>query len=137
LPVLQELQKRQQLPPGIDTGSYRKGATVVSRQQSPDTSIHTRATLLCTKKTPNSALIKNMHRKGKNVKAILEFNLPEENSEFLMAQRGGDYFSYLWDLDQQLRSWLKHNNHEFKTVNEALEKIREGLNNEVDFNGIN
>lgn len=71
------------------------------------------------------------------MKAILEFNLPEENGEFLMAQRGGDYFSYLWDLDQQLRSWLKHNSHEFETVNEALEAIREGLNNEVDFNGIN
>jgi hypothetical protein len=70
------------------------------------------------------------------MKAILEFNLPEENSEFLMAQRGGDYFSYLWDLDQQLRSWLKHGN-EFKTVNEALEAIREELHNEVDFNGIN
>ena len=69
------------------------------------------------------------------MKATLTFNLPDDNSDFLLAQRGKDYYSYLWDLDQDLRSWLKHG-HQFKSIDEALERIREELHEQVNFDGI-
>jgi hypothetical protein len=57
-------------------------------------------------------------------KAILEFNLPEEQTEYdavLQAQR---VKSFLWDFSQQLRSWRKYHN-DFTDASDALEKIRE------------
>ena len=69
------------------------------------------------------------------MKATLTFNLPEDNDEFTLAQRGREYYSYLWDLDQDLRSWLKHG-HQFKSVDEALERIREELHAQVNFDDI-
>jgi hypothetical protein len=60
------------------------------------------------------------------MKAKLTFNLPEERDELKLAQRGADYFCFLWDLDQELRSWLKYG-HNFKTPDEVIEAIREKL----------
>jgi hypothetical protein len=57
-------------------------------------------------------------------KAILEFNLPEEQTEYdavLQAQR---VKSFLWDFSQQLRSWRKYHN-DFTDASDALNKIRE------------
>ena len=42
------------------------------------------------------------------MKAILEFNLPEEQSEFERATKGGDTYLVLWDLDMILRNMVKH-----------------------------
>jgi hypothetical protein len=42
------------------------------------------------------------------MKAILEFNLPEEESEFMEAVNGGMFKHVLWQLDQNLRSNLKY-----------------------------
>jgi len=44
------------------------------------------------------------------MKAILEFNLPEENEEFETASNGWKYKSLLWDFDNYLRSKLKYEN---------------------------
>ncbi len=41
------------------------------------------------------------------MKAILEFNLPEDNYEFANATQGAKMRSILWDLDQWLRAKLK------------------------------
>jgi hypothetical protein len=61
-------------------------------------------------------------------KAILEFNLPEENEEFLTAQNGGKYHSVIWNLDQGLRSALKYNSDSYdeKTL-EQLQKVRDRI----------
>lgn len=64
------------------------------------------------------------------MKAILKFNLPEEQFEFKSAQRGGDYYAFLWELDQELRGYLKYG-HTFKTPDEVIEKIREELSKAV------
>jgi hypothetical protein len=40
--------------------------------------------------------------------AILKFTLPEEESEFRTAQQGRAAKVALWDIDQKLRSLLKH-----------------------------
>ncbi len=41
------------------------------------------------------------------MKAILEFNLPEENHEFANATQGSKMRSVLWELDQWMRAKLK------------------------------
>ena len=40
--------------------------------------------------------------------ATLRFTLPEEESEFNAAQQGREAKVALWDIDQRLRSLLKH-----------------------------
>ena len=40
--------------------------------------------------------------------AILRFTLPEEEVEFRTATQGRDAKVALWDIDQKLRSLLKH-----------------------------
>ena len=40
--------------------------------------------------------------------AILKFTLPEEDVEFRAATQGRDAKVALWDIDQKLRSLLKH-----------------------------
>ena len=42
------------------------------------------------------------------MKAILEFNLPEEQAEHYCAIKGADMFNVLWDLKAELRSMLKY-----------------------------
>ena len=42
------------------------------------------------------------------MKAILEFNLPEEEPEFMEAVNGGMFKHVLWQLDQNLRANLKY-----------------------------
>ena len=42
------------------------------------------------------------------MKAVLEFNLPEEKHEFDNATQGSKMRSVLWDFDQWLRSKTKY-----------------------------
>lgn len=41
-------------------------------------------------------------------KGVLEFNLPEESSEHLMAVKALDFYVTLWDIKDHLRSKLKY-----------------------------
>jgi hypothetical protein len=41
-------------------------------------------------------------------KATLSFNLPEEDSDFLLAKNGGKYFSALWEIKQIIRKHDKY-----------------------------
>ena len=60
------------------------------------------------------------------MKATLEFELPEEEEDLQHALHALDWALVVWDLDQDLRSYLKHGN-DFKSVDEALEVVRERL----------
>ncbi len=77
-----------------------------------------------------------MHKKGTicakeiNMKAILQFDLPDEEPGFKMATNAGAYFSALWEIDQKLRSWLKHGN-QFDMVEDALQEIRDMIPGEI------
>jgi hypothetical protein len=51
-------------------------------------------------------------------KAILEFDLPEENSEFQLCTNAADYYSALWELSQQIRQWTKYDNKESVSMEE-------------------
>jgi hypothetical protein len=42
------------------------------------------------------------------MKAILEFNLPEDDQEFTLATNGLNFWSVLWELDQDLRTKTKY-----------------------------
>ncbi len=42
------------------------------------------------------------------MKAILEYELPQESEEYTSAYRGADYRCALWELDEYLRSNIKY-----------------------------
>jgi len=42
------------------------------------------------------------------MKATLEFNLPEEQSEFNFANKGADWWHVCWQMDQWLRGQIKY-----------------------------
>ena len=67
------------------------------------------------------------------MKAILEFNLPEEQYEFNNAIKGGDWKHVCWDMDQWLRGQIKHapdtmSDDTYKAFEECREKLRELIN---------
>jgi hypothetical protein len=43
------------------------------------------------------------------MKAILEFNLPEDKVDFDLALQGSDWKHVCWEMDQLLRKHLKYN----------------------------
>jgi len=65
------------------------------------------------------------------MKATLEFNLPEDNSEFELATNGLKMHSVLWEMDQWLRAQYKYMPDEEFTQDrydvylESREKLRE------------
>ena len=42
------------------------------------------------------------------MKATLEFNLPDDQDDFVLATNGLKFWSVLWELDQSLRSKTKY-----------------------------
>ncbi len=57
------------------------------------------------------------------MKAIFEFNLPEDQHEYEVMSQASRVQSFLWDFSQQLRSWQKYSN-DFQNAGDALDKIR-------------
>ena len=64
------------------------------------------------------------------MKAILEFELPEDNSDFTLANNGFKYWSILSDIDNHLRGVLKYG-HKYKSVDELAEHIRDMIPYEI------
>lgn len=65
------------------------------------------------------------------MKAILEFNLPEDSHDHLVAVRSRDLANILWDVDQQLRNWQKYD-HNFETADAVIDRLRELLHSWVE-----
>jgi len=59
------------------------------------------------------------------MRATLTFDLPDDQDDLLHGLYGSHYFSVLWDLDQRLRSCLKHGSGTLGR--EDLEEIRREL----------
>ena len=57
-------------------------------------------------------------------KVTIEFNLPDENEDYEITHNASLMNGVLFEFSQDLRQWLKHG-HEFKSADEALEKISE------------
>ena len=66
------------------------------------------------------------------MKAILEFNLPEEEAEHRLALDGGKWMSVCNELDQWLRSIQKHS--DLKTL--KVDEVRKRLHEEMDSVGL-
>ena len=58
------------------------------------------------------------------MKATLEFSLPEEREEFEMTNKAGDYYSQLHEIDNYLRSLLKHGDPEAQSPRTLAVRIR-------------
>ena len=72
------------------------------------------------------------------MKAILEFNLPEDHIEFEMATNGSKMHSVLWEMDQWLRAQYKYMPDEeySKDKYETFEKCRDQLREIMFENGL-
>ena len=70
------------------------------------------------------------------MKAILEFNLPEDNEDFDVASRAMSWTLLAWDIDQMIRSLLKYHPDEYKTGEQALEHVREEIYNIMEEKGL-
>ena len=60
------------------------------------------------------------------MKAILEFDLPEDNHDFQAAINGENYKSAIWQFDQLLRSEMKYKELSDET-SQALDYCRKEL----------
>ena len=69
------------------------------------------------------------------MKAILEFNLPEDEEQFNVASKGTDWALVVWDIDQLLRKKLKYEEHVRDTRN-TLEELRKTLNDMLADKGL-
>ena len=63
------------------------------------------------------------------MKAILEFNLPEDQPEFNNAIKGGDWKHVCWEMDQFLRRHIKYDDDLKEDEVKMLENAREFFNN--------
>ena len=70
------------------------------------------------------------------MKAILEFNLPEEDAEFYCATKGTAMLNALWEIQTNLRTIWKY---EELTEGqfEMIERIRDSFNSILQDNDIN
>lgn len=58
------------------------------------------------------------------MKATLKYDLPDEQEEFEIAIKSRDYYNQLWEIDQHLRSLLKHGDPEAQSTRRLAENIR-------------
>ncbi len=77
------------------------------------------------------------------MKAILEFNLPDDQVEFDLANNGRNFWSVLWELDQDLRAKTKYAPDDLpQDKYDAYQEIRDRLyellsENNVSFDIVN
>jgi len=65
------------------------------------------------------------------MKATLTFKLPEDRDEHRLALHGADFYCVLFGFDSYLRACQRYG-HGFKDVDDAVEKIREKLHEEME-----
>ena len=59
------------------------------------------------------------------MKAILEFNLPEDKVDFDLALQGSDWKHVCWEMDQLLRKEIKYNDDNSDYKINVLQKVRD------------
>jgi hypothetical protein len=64
------------------------------------------------------------------MKAILEFNLPEDKSDFIIAQNGIKYYCAIRDIEDLLRKKVKYESDKYTNEQmQVIEEIREEILN--------
>ena len=66
------------------------------------------------------------------MKAILEFNLPEDNEEFETATKAMDWALLVWHIDQFIRNKIKYE----QDREEVLQLVRNELNFQMEEKGL-
>ncbi len=69
----------------------------------------------------------NIKYNRREMKAVLEFNLPEDQPEFNTAIKGGDWKHVCWQMDQYLRKEIKYND----SLSEEQLRVYEGVREEL------
>ena len=62
------------------------------------------------------------------MKAILEFNLPEEQLEFDLAVNGNKWSFVAWKIDQELRSKIKYSESITDEQRDVYQEVRNLIN---------
>ena len=72
------------------------------------------------------------------MKAILEFNLPEDYEEYNVTSKAMEWSLLAWDIDQYIRNRLKHQTEKLDTssANKELELLRNELHELMEDNGL-
>ena len=72
------------------------------------------------------------------MKAILEFNLPEEETDFYLATKGEAFWRACWDMDKWLRAQHKYmpDNKFNKDKDDAYLEVRQKLIQIMNENGV-
>ena len=72
------------------------------------------------------------------MKAILEFELPEDKEEFDAASKGMDWAIVAWDMEQYIRNRLKYQSEKLDTssAKEELELLRNELHSLMEDSGL-
>lgn len=71
------------------------------------------------------------------MKATLEFNLPDDESDFQLATKASKWYCLAWDLDQILRAGLKYGSYNCEDSRDAaFEYIRKELHDIMEASGI-
>jgi len=64
------------------------------------------------------------------MRKYLVFNMPDDNNDFILANHGPDFYFILLDINNKLRSFLKHG-HKFDTADDALLYMQDFIHQEM------
>ena len=72
------------------------------------------------------------------MKAILEFELPDDNVDFDTASKAMDWAILAWDIDQYIRSRLKYQTEKLdsSSAKEELQLLRNELHHQMEESGL-
>ena len=72
------------------------------------------------------------------MKAILEFNLPDDKVEFDTASKAMDWAILAWDMEQFIRNRLKYQTEKLETssAEEELQLLRNELRHQMEDSGL-
>lgn len=57
------------------------------------------------------------------MKAVLEFNLPEDNDDFKLATRASKLFCIIWDLKNEVRKRWKYSEYKHDETSKEIEEL--------------
>lgn len=70
------------------------------------------------------------------MKAILKFDLPEDEYQFSAASRATNWITAMWEMDQWLRSQIKYVDSYSQEQYDLLEDVREKLRDIMNDNNV-
>ena len=70
------------------------------------------------------------------MKAILEYNLPEDAHSFAVAVKANDWNTVVSDLDEYLRTEIKHSTLHSEECCKALQTVRDRLLGDLQARGL-